>query len=125
MLIIICLCKNNLRIGNIVCNLELLPCIVKRHFELILHLHIYVNLGHFAYIMFFFKNETYLSIICKCMYLSFTFYKTKKNVFFHFFNFNLLSHTLKMKPNFLDEGCDVFMNENEIKMKGKTKIERF
>jgi hypothetical protein len=30
-----------------------------------------------------------------------------------------------MKPNFLDEGCDVFMNENEIKMKGKTKIERF
>jgi hypothetical protein len=26
-----------------------------------------------------------------------------------------------MKPKFLDEGCDVFMNENEIKMKGITK----
>jgi hypothetical protein len=30
-----------------------------------------------------------------------------------------------MKPKFLDEGCDVFMNENEIKIKGRTKSERF
>jgi hypothetical protein len=30
-----------------------------------------------------------------------------------------------MKPNFLDEGCGVFMNENEIKVKGRTKSERF
>jgi hypothetical protein len=30
-----------------------------------------------------------------------------------------------MKPSFLDVRCDVFMNENEIKMKGRTKSERF
>jgi hypothetical protein len=27
---------------------------------------------------------------------------------------------MKMESNFLDEGCDVFMNESEIKNKGKT-----
>jgi hypothetical protein len=44
--LIICLdllCRNNIQIGNITCNLkgnfELLPCIVKRHFKAILHLH--------------------------------------------------------------------------------------
>jgi hypothetical protein len=45
---------NNLQIGDIVCNLELLPCIVKGHFEVVLHLHIYINLEHFACIMLFF-----------------------------------------------------------------------
>ncbi len=48
LLIIICLCRNNLQIGDVVYNLEFLPCIVKGHFEVILHLHIYINLGHFA-----------------------------------------------------------------------------
>jgi hypothetical protein len=54
LLTIICLCMNNLQIGDIVCNLELLPCIVKGHFEVVLHLHIYINLEHFACIMLFF-----------------------------------------------------------------------
>jgi hypothetical protein len=30
-----------------------------------------------------------------------------------------------MESNFLDEGCDEFMNENEIKTQGKTKGEGF
>jgi hypothetical protein len=30
-----------------------------------------------------------------------------------------------MKPSFLDVRCDVFMNENEIKVKGRTKSQRF
>jgi hypothetical protein len=30
-----------------------------------------------------------------------------------------------MKPNFLDEGCDVFMNEIEIWKKGKFEGEKF
>jgi hypothetical protein len=29
-----------------------------------------------------------------------------------------------MEPNFLDEGCHVFMNEIEIRMKERTKGER-
>ncbi len=28
-----------------------------------------------------------------------------------------------MEPNFLDEGCDVFMNENEIRLEEKMKLE--
>jgi hypothetical protein len=27
-----------------------------------------------------------------------------------------------MEPTFLDEGCDVFMNENEIKLKEKLTV---
>jgi hypothetical protein len=30
-----------------------------------------------------------------------------------------------MESNFLDVGCDEFMNENEIRTQGKTKGERF
>jgi hypothetical protein len=29
-----------------------------------------------------------------------------------------------MEPTFLDEGCDVFMNENEIRLKEKTDGQR-
>jgi hypothetical protein len=29
-----------------------------------------------------------------------------------------------MEPNFLDEGCHVFLNESEIRMEGRTKGER-
>jgi hypothetical protein len=29
-----------------------------------------------------------------------------------------------MEPNFLDEGCHLFMNESEIKMERRTKGER-
>ncbi len=30
-----------------------------------------------------------------------------------------------MKPNFLDGGCDVFINENEIRLKERIEGERF
>jgi hypothetical protein len=30
-----------------------------------------------------------------------------------------------MEPFFLDEGCDVFMNDNEIKIKEKNEGERY
>ncbi len=29
-----------------------------------------------------------------------------------------------MEPNFLDGGCDVFMNENEIRLEEKIEVER-
>jgi hypothetical protein len=32
----------------------------------------------------------------------------------------IFKQTMKMESNFLDEGCDVFMNESEIKNKVKT-----
>jgi hypothetical protein len=35
--------KNNLQIGDIDSNLKLLPCIVKRHFKTVLHLHVSIN----------------------------------------------------------------------------------
>ncbi len=49
--------KNNLQIEDIGCNLELLHCILKRHFETILHLHVFINLGLFFCIIFFVKNN--------------------------------------------------------------------
>ncbi len=30
-----------------------------------------------------------------------------------------------MEPNFLNKGCDLFMNENEIKLERRTKGERY
>jgi hypothetical protein len=30
-----------------------------------------------------------------------------------------------MEPNFLNKGCDLFMNENEMKMERRTKGERY
>jgi hypothetical protein len=30
-----------------------------------------------------------------------------------------------MEPNFLDEGCDVFMNESEIRLEERIEGERF
>jgi S-adenosylhomocysteine hydrolase len=48
----------------------------------------------------------------------FAFCKTKENAFIWF-----ITNILKMEPNFLDEGCDVFMNENEIRLEEKMKLE--
>ncbi len=42
---------------------------------------------------------------------------------FNFFNFGQLTHP-KMKQNFLDEGCDVFMNKSEIRPTKRIKGER-
>ncbi len=65
------------------------------------------------YIISFVKSESFL-----------TFYKTETNVIVQFSQLWFIN-TLTMEPNFLDEGCDVFMNENQIIMEGGIQGDRF
>jgi hypothetical protein len=52
---------------NLQGNFELLHCIVKEHFEVVLHFHISINLMLYVDIMSFMKSGWYLWIICRCV----------------------------------------------------------
>jgi hypothetical protein len=56
---------------------------------------------------------------------SFTFYKTKKNVIIWFSQLWFVNTPLKWNFFFKDEGWNVFMNDNEIKIEGENEGERY
>jgi hypothetical protein len=55
------------KLANLQGNFELLHCIVKEYFDVVLHFHISINLMFFANIMSFVKSGWYLWIICRCV----------------------------------------------------------
>jgi len=52
----ICLCKNNLQIGDMLATLKFCLVLLKD----ILHMHVLINLGHIVGIILFVKIESYL-----------------------------------------------------------------